>query len=99
MRHAAALALTVWYLMMPPLGSTSAVQSNAPLSQWTHAPHTEFATEEDCKAVLAEDQASEEAEARRIGPHRDYGTTVQRFFVEATKFYQCVASDDPRLKK
>jgi len=33
-RHAAALALVGWYLMIPPMGLHVEVEYNAPLSQW-----------------------------------------------------------------
>jgi hypothetical protein len=34
LRHAAALALVGWYLMMPPIGSDGKIYYNAPISQW-----------------------------------------------------------------
>jgi hypothetical protein len=34
LRHAAAVALVGWYLMVPPLGPNGSIDPNAPLSRW-----------------------------------------------------------------
>ena len=48
-RHAAALALAGWYLMMPPMGNGK-VYVTAPLSMWQIV--VSVATLKDCKNVL-----------------------------------------------
>ena len=51
-RHAAALALVGWYLMMPPLGSDGRPDDSAPLPQWKI--RGSFDTAAGCADALAE---------------------------------------------
>ncbi|HUO04601.1 MAG TPA: hypothetical protein VMU16_05330 [Candidatus Binataceae bacterium] len=85
-RHATALALVGWYLMMPPTGRDHPMgNANAPLSQWIKRP-TMYRDKEECEHVLDRHRRMTNSKNRQI----------------AVKFYkqaQCVASDDPRLKK
>lgn len=46
-RHAAALALVGWYLMMPPVTSDGRIQKDAPLSRWYI--FSNFETKEECE--------------------------------------------------
>jgi hypothetical protein len=48
-RHAAALALVGWYLMVPPVTSDGRTQKDAPLSRWYIA--SNFETKEECEQV------------------------------------------------
>ena len=47
-RHAAALALAGWYLMVPPISHKGEFLDNAPLSEWTLLDSTDSAA--DCNA-------------------------------------------------
>jgi len=82
-RHAAALALLGWYLMTPPIVSTSPfrIDLDAPLSRWDI--QESFDTAEDCENLymqLADKHPKNSQEDLR------YRTG------------HCIATDDPRLK-
>jgi hypothetical protein len=92
LRHATALALVGWYLMVPPIANTEAQWITeslvAPLSQWSSL--QSFDTAKEC-----EDEA---AKVKRQVSTKNQGGPVpliQRPFA----FAQCVATDDPRLKE
>ncbi len=94
-RHAAALALVGWYLMMPPIppkGSTPmvGVDAQAPLSKWTVS--SGFDTAAACHVAhgkLLDDAA-------KLGNPKEL--EVIRIQV-AMADSQCIATDDPRLKE
>ena len=49
LRHAAALALVGWYLMVPPpIGKGEMIDLKAPLAKWNHWGESPFKTEKDC---------------------------------------------------
>jgi hypothetical protein len=48
-RHAAALALVGWYLMLPPVISDGRTRKDAPLSRWYI--FSSFETKEECEQV------------------------------------------------
>ena len=92
-RHAAALALVGWYLMVPPpvLHSSLPVDLGAPLSEWRLFSLHDSAAECE-RALVAFYKVSKTELATNPADERD-----------RTQFYQlensqCVASDDPRLK-
>lgn len=91
-RHAAAVSLLGWYLITPPakLSITANVgDSAAPLSKWQIVQG--FGTANDCeKRKLQLEQGL--ANARLPNPQIE---ALKRKISEA----QCVAADDPRLKK
>lgn len=85
LRHAAALALVIWYLMTPPIDPASRsdprfsvqhLDKKAPLYTWWIA--DTFKTSDDCKAAIASMKL-------KFGDYW-YGKD------------QCVSSDDLRLK-
>lgn len=94
LRHAAALALVGWYLMVPPhricVDCRDYFQPDSPnasLDKWEIVHHFDTLTE--CKKDLLWYQKT----ASR-------GTVVKRPRVPYVATYgQCIASDDPRLKK
>jgi hypothetical protein len=101
-RHATALAIVLWYLMIPPIGIDNKVDAHAPLSKWRIG--VGFDSEKKCDDSLkdaiqnpmtpAEYQAA--AEATRKAKMKPLS------MLEMTKRTQesiCVAGDDPRLKK
>jgi hypothetical protein len=84
LRHAAAIALVGWYLMMPPITS---FDLHAPLSEW------ETIGRYDSANVCSKWQRYE----RRLAQNylaRNPDHPVATPFANG----QCVASDDPRLK-
>jgi hypothetical protein len=91
-RHATALAVIGWYLLMPPLvdnpNSTVKVETSGPLSTWDRF-GKELPTKEACKAYIAHVkqlfEKSEESEKDAL----DYWLSHAR----------CVSGDDPRLKE
>jgi hypothetical protein len=93
LRHAAALALVVWYLMAPPLtpgGGPHEVLFHAPLSKW------EIGEEHDTKAEC-EDSLRES----KKNMDRDANACVDGLCAVMVVEYahgRCMASHDPRLK-
>jgi hypothetical protein len=103
LRHAAALALVGWYLMTPPLLCRSGTaqecpnyanckfcrsDSQTPLREWVREPDTkEFEYKTDCQRAIS-DGCHSEVEA-------DGTTSLEGDLCGA----DCIAADDPRLKK
>jgi hypothetical protein len=104
LRHAAALALVGWYLMLPPASSeTHYPIGNAPMWQWEVIGSFDSAAE--CTRAKSAREASNRAKWERISPEphnpfRPY-SGVQEL---AREIYlkeiatACIATDDPRLK-
>jgi hypothetical protein len=107
-RHAAALALVGWYLMIPP-GASSGLSGkealSAPLSEWRHG--ASFDSADHCERILNTIRRNSAAEyktavkawhAKYDNQHAD--RALHALAVEKTAEYsQCVASDDARLKE
>jgi hypothetical protein len=92
-RHAAALALVGWYLMVPPLtpgGGPHEVLFHAPLSKWEVGEGHD--TKAECEVSLRESvkNMDRDANACEVG-----SCAVQ---VVEYAHGRCMASDDPRLK-
>jgi hypothetical protein len=86
LRHAAALALTGWYLIMPPTSQDYPRGNvNAPLSTWVKRPAT-YRSKDECEHVLDR--------FRRLTKHSNRKISAK--YMETA---QCVATDDPRLAK
>jgi hypothetical protein len=105
-RHAAALALVGWYLMMPPRGGVSGDQfyPNDPFSKsagigtdrltgWRRFGKTEYASKGECE-VEHQGWKSIFPDPGNIPPER----VTARIMVRGMAVLQCIASDDPRLK-
>jgi hypothetical protein len=99
LRHATALALVGWYLMVPPLSDTG-IDAQVPMAQWNIS--GSYDTASDCEAsknrmddMLRDPTqvARIKAEALKEGKDWDPHRAIARS--EASK---CVATDDPRLK-
>jgi hypothetical protein len=100
-RHATALAIVVWYLMIPPIGADNRVDAHASLSKWRKG--VGFESEKQCDDSLkdaiqnpmtpAEYQAA--AKATRKAKMRPLSKSEM---TRRTAESQCVAGDDPRLK-
>ena len=83
-RHAAALALVGWYLMMPPHTATK-VLFHAPLKDWVN--QGAFDTADECENLRSQLRYIMRSKA---------GLTVEEH--RAIESAQCIASDDSRLK-
>jgi len=94
LRHAAAVALVGWYLMIPPViekaGSYEA-DFNAPLSRWSV--NSPFDSASECRAVNANLVLQQRRVFDQAQVHSRDWAVAQRLVVS-----QCIASDDPRLK-
>jgi len=101
-RHAAALALVGWYLMVPPLRVKGPVSDPntpveadiaAPLSQWTKL-GTLFATLKECREYPSH--------FRKLMHEANGDTEQEKQADEMAEYWfgksQCIAADDPRLK-
>ena len=101
-RHATALAIVLWYLMIPPIGADNKVDPHAALSQWRIG--VGFQSEKDCDDSLkdaiqnpmtpAEYQAA--AQATKTAKMKPLSMSEM---TKRTVESQCVAGDDPRLKE
>jgi hypothetical protein len=105
-RHAAALALVGWYLMLPPRGGPSGDQfyPDDPFSKsagigtdrltgWLKWGKTEYASKEECDAER-QGQKRMFPDPGNIPPER----VTARIIVRGAATLQCIASNDPRLK-
>jgi hypothetical protein len=97
-RHAAALALVVWYLMIPSplMAPPNASNLNAPLSTWHK--YRGWGTEADCQNYISGVRAKVRDPEVQAKYPMENGWTWPAFvdFWDAAK---CVSSDDPRLAK
>lgn len=109
LRHAAALTLVGWYLMIPPPQDFGAPRKTS-LSQWDQV--SAFDTAAACEASLADlwDCAQELRKNPRGGAacakiensktlFVDIGTGEREKLVYRLANVRCVATDDPRLAK
>jgi hypothetical protein len=102
-RHAAALALVGWYLIVPPnfTGRPHSIDSAAPISRWTIV--TSFNSADICKEALTElqnkngDPAKLDAtgKLRRFQRRQPADPELARLRVNNAA---CIATEDPRLK-
>ncbi len=99
LRHAAALAIVGWYLLVPPIADNPTDIGRAPLSEWINK--GSYDTAAQCRDALN----------ANIKYHLDRTTRLERepyveadvkqatrLLYEAARSAQCVATDDPRLK-
>jgi len=92
--HAAALALVIWYLMVPPLvNAPYKVDTEAPLASWKT--FQTFDTAEECNKYLSSVQARYENTASAPLGSIKKGTRALALHMT---FAKCVSSDDPALK-
>ena len=92
-RHAAALTLVVWYLMIPPSGDLASDLATGlePLWQWFQI--GSFDSEDACQ------QGRHLMISRFMADlQKDPSNTEDFHSFDAFYYSQCVASDDPRLK-
>jgi hypothetical protein len=99
--HASALAIVIWYLMIPPIGADNKIDPQAPLSQWRKG--VGFESQKQCDESLkeaiqnpmtpAEYQAAAKATRKTKMKPLSMAEMTKR-----TAESLCVAGDDPRLK-
>lgn len=98
-RHAAALALVGWYLMLPPTAGVPGFplqrtpNDNAPLSKWTVLQAYDSAA-----ACNARQSTLFKHAERRAATHSSHSSELREWRDELAAS-QCIASDDPRLAK
>jgi hypothetical protein len=93
-RHATALVLVGWYLMVPPavLHNRLPVDLAAPLSEWRlFSTHSSAA---ECEKGLVTFYKA--AQAELVANPANEGDRIQFYQLENS---QCIASDDPRLQE
>ena len=98
LRHAVALALVGWYLMVPPIvieGETAKVDGSVPLSQWDRGNRV-YQTESACEETRAKLRAIAESHKNWIGPSGSVAAASDRYVLLTNQL--CIATDDPRLK-
>jgi len=91
-RHAAALALVGWYLMVPPHPTATTLDSDAPLPKWRV--YEVFDTAVACNTARASEEQDWKSKA-----DADPNNAVTKFLVKSWLASQCIAADDPRLKE
>lgn len=108
-RHAAALALVSWYLMVPPLSKPPAalatnidainaynrVPQRVPLSQWSL--FESFDSADECRAFKDAAYANKEYQFK-AGKRVNFDDVVKGYDHYAGVWGECIATDDPRLK-
>jgi hypothetical protein len=88
LRHAAALALVGWYLMVPP----STRGTNLSLSKWSI--YQRYNTPDECRQVVSDITSGWLQDSPPDFVQR-FGNNFQSTFARA----QCIASDDLRLRE
>jgi hypothetical protein len=92
MRHAAALALVGWYLMIPPVVCEKRkcnAELNAPFSQWRRSKKS-LGSESDCEEARPRVRAAVDTAVKDVSARLEYDKALASGL--------CVSSDDPRLK-
>ena len=95
-RHAAALALVGWYLIIPRYGLDGLVLDKAPLSTWKI--YDEYDSPAQCENVrqqmsqIAQDFIDEQEKRAETA---DMDTSQAEVMLSA----RCIAKDDPRLRE
>ena len=89
LRHAAALALVGWYLMVPPT-ENGQLNLHAPLNKWII--DSEYDSAGDCQDIIAGWAA--------LYPNiKEHHAALRKADIRPIVNGQCVATADPRLKE
>jgi hypothetical protein len=104
-RHAAALALVGWYLMMPPirLGTLTngqagyTIASSLPFSEWSNFGSFDSVQKCDGRRMMDIESAKHMLAMSHLDPSKPPDQFKSLKFT-APLLAQCIASDDPRLK-
>ncbi len=92
LRHAAALALVGWYLLVPPLSRDDVPQNYLPLAQWRLIASYDTAAE-----CMAGSDGYLSGVKKGIARYKTNLQTAEAL-IRAAREAQCIATDDPRLK-
>ena len=94
LRHAAALALVRWYLMIPRYDLTGLVLDKAPLSMWKI--YNEYDSSAQCEEIREEMSRT----AQKFIDEQEQRAETEDGLSQATVMLsaRCIAKDDPRLK-
>ena len=100
--HANALAIVLWYLMIPPIRADNKIDPHAPLSQWRRG--VGFESQKQCAdslndAIQNPMTAAEYQAAAKATPKAKMKPLSMAEMTKRTAESQCVAGDDPRLKE
>jgi hypothetical protein len=104
LRHAAALALLGWYLMMPPVTNDNHPDPAAALSTWQNVAAYDSALDcqralGDMKDALGREETKQEYREGLEGVRRSSRVPLSYSdFMQRAENSQCVSADDPRLK-
>jgi hypothetical protein len=90
LRHAAALTLVGWYLMVPPGASDGRLDLQAPISRWEI--ESSYDTADDCQGVI-------DGMVRLYPTLKEEGVGLTKAQALLTLNGKCIATDDPRLVK
>jgi hypothetical protein len=103
-QHTCALALVVWYLLIPPVFSAMGTHSrsfndlSAPLNKWDI--WAKFDTHTNCQKENQHLRTEAPLRLKFAHEHPDQDPNGNLVVVsEAWQLAECVASDDPRLKE
>jgi hypothetical protein len=98
-RHAAALALVGWYLMVPPpIAKNGLVEDSPSLSAWTRFGSRLYRSEHECEDARTRIGAHPRS-GRFVTPEgQEVSISVMPTFAAQLDAIRCVATDDPRLK-
>jgi hypothetical protein len=94
LRHAAALALMGWYLMMPPIGADRSINDDASISQWRITNSYDKASECEENRNAYKRMTADQAKAYHLALKESDTELV----LMDMKMGVCIATDDPRLK-
>jgi hypothetical protein len=93
-RHAAALALVGWYLMVAPRDADYLLVTSAPVSEWIIL--QSFDAAKNCE----EERAQKIEQADKSGNYWYYDTKKRENVGSPAELaYLCIATDDPRFKE
>jgi hypothetical protein len=102
-RHAAALALAGWYLLIPPVFNAMGEHPrafndlNAPLSRWDIPASSESNANCEKEKERIRNEAPLRLKFAHEHPEQDQNGNIVTV-AEAWQRAECIASDDPRLK-
>src|SRR5271163_1040992 len=100
-RHAFAVAMVAWYLMIPPIDASNKVDANAPLATWRKG--VKFDSQDECQQSLKDviQHPTTAAEYQAAAKATKKANMMPLTRAEMTKRMaesQCVAADDPRIR-
>jgi hypothetical protein len=98
LRHAAALALVGWYLMLPPMNSWRGlpwIERNAPLSKWKQS--AAFNSAKDCEVARGKHETDLGLAVKsNMAREHEVGRNPSAPIDDGAL---CIATDDPRLRE